>query len=435
MFSTMTQNVGINMDIAAPLLGRRNDPGERKCCPKLPNSEDAWTNYIGLAWFICVVVFTRLGLAPGKVERWGTVSELVEAISRTDAQMMLMVSAWVIVSMACVHSALDKSFNVWTYLAVSVTAFICELIGTTSVMAKNGMGRAVWCIILGIVARIVIRKKRSGIMSPGFFIKVSIVLLAIDLHSVVDIGLKGLFVAWVETVIILTMLYLGATRLAGMDPDAAIITCCGLSICGSSAVVAVGSAIDAADEIQQTIISIMAVFTIPVIVLMPQIGKAAGFDTDVIGAWIGGSVDSTGGVAASASLGGPDMLRVAIVIKMAQNLLIGPVALAITTIWRGELSLKLLWSKFPKFVGGFFITSLVITVLPEPLRATAASNSFAVSEYFAAISFILIGYDVNPFDENMRGNLSILALYLVGQFGVDVFTTLGAAYLMFDVVA
>lgn len=424
------------MDISAPLIRDRN--GAKKRCmssiPKIPNSEDAWTNYIGLTWFTCVVVFTFLGLAPGRVEQWETMGELITSISRTDAQMMLMVAAWTIVSMACVHSALDKKFDVWVYLAVSITTFVSELIGTLSVMARNGVGRAVWCIILGTVARVIIRKERSGIMSPEFFIKISIVLLALDLHSVVNIGIKGLFVAWVETIIILIGLYLGATRIAGMDRDSAIVTCCGLSICGSSAVVAIGSAINVSDDIRNTIISIMAVFTIPVIVALPQIGRAVGFESDVIGAWIGGCVDSTGGVAASASLGGPEMLRVAVVVKMAQNLLIGPVALVISSIWSGTVSVELLWSKFPKFVGGFLITSIIITVLPDPLRAVAAHNSFAISEYFAAISFVLIGYDVNPFSKNIRSHMSILILYLIGQFGVDIFTTLGAAYLMFETV-
>jgi uncharacterized membrane protein YadS len=57
--------------------------------------------------------------------------------------------------------------------------------------------------------------------------------------------------------------------------------------------------------------------------LMPLVKTLGHVNPIVVGAWIGGSIDSTGQVTASAQMGGNTVLKTAIIIKMAQNILIG----------------------------------------------------------------------------------------------------------------
>lgn len=104
----------------------------------------------------------------------------------------------------------------------------------------------------------------------------------------------------------------------------------------------------------------MSLLTIPCIPTLPF----ANVDDSVLGAWIGGSVDSTGAVLASAGLRNSDCAHIAIIIKMLQNILIGVIALFVTFLWNKTCQAKILWTKFPKFVLGFSVVALITTFLP-----------------------------------------------------------------------
>ena len=66
---------------------------------------------------------------------------------------------------------------------------------------------------------------------------------------------------------------------------------------------------------------------------MPLLSQWMGLDPVMAGAWIGGTVDSTGAVVAAGQFLGEDALQTAAVIKMIQNLLIGIMAFCIALYW------------------------------------------------------------------------------------------------------
>src|SRR4030065_2803178 len=86
------------------------------------------------------------------------------------------------------------------------------------------------------------------------------------------------------------------------------------------------------------------------------------------GAWLGGTIDPTGAVVAAGAIAGPEAMSVAVVVKMAQNVLIG-VAAFLLAIWfvfkgkeaGGKPSAMEIWFRFPKFVVGFIIASIVFS--------------------------------------------------------------------------
>src|SRR5690606_3810978 len=87
-------------------------------------------------------------------------------------------------------------------------------------------------------------------------------------------------------------------------------------------------------------------------------------------AWIGGNIDTTAAVTAAGTLAGDDALQIAAIVKTTQNALMGVVAVALTAYFAlrvertpdaprpgaGEL-----WRRFPKFVLGFVVASVVAT--------------------------------------------------------------------------
>jgi uncharacterized membrane protein YadS len=149
----------------------------------------------------------------------------------------------------------------------------------------------------------------------------------------------------------------------------------------------------------------------------------------------GGSIDSTGQVIASASLGGNTVLETATIIKMAQNIAIGPVCVILALYFNHSFEARILLDKFPLFVIGFFITSAVLTIIKangsEQVTELVSENTWIIAEWMNLVGFALIGVslDFKKFLNSSRDR-SILYAYLVIQT-FDLLTTLGWAYLMF----
>jgi len=449
---------------AAPVV-RNRTPSCRaaKCCSSL-RTEEYLSVAVGFAWFMAVSLLTLWDLAPGKVARWqvlcnagngtltssngsststfmtngtqggGDAPALAASFTHVNVLSLLLCAACTVVTMAAVQHALRKPFVVWVNVGVCLLAFAGQVIGTYVPLAEHGFGPAVWCLVLGSLVRLAVRREMRGMPGMSFAIMVSIVLLAVNLKTLGLVGAKALLVAWVETTVTLVAVYYLGRGVFCMPADDALVTAAGLSICGSSAVVSVSEAISAEPSLQVAVVAIMSVLTVPCMVGVPLAGMALGLNNETIGAWVGGSVDSTGAVIASASLtGAPAVLRMAVVVKMLQNVMIGPVVVGVTLARVRACRCRTLWEKFPKFVLGFLVVAAVTTAIPDPTENLVAANSFVVSEWFSSLSFVLLGYDLDLLGlrRQFGGYLCVLALYVVGQFVIDTFATLGAAYLVY----
>merc|ERR1719150_974171 len=109
----------------------------------------------------------------------------------------------------------------------------------------------------------------------------------------------------------------------------AVTTGTGISVCGASACSAAAAAIDAEDHELTMAISIVSLFCIPLILVQPLIAKALGLNDNTAGAWIGGTIDLTGGVVASAAMFSKEAEETAAIVKMTQNAALGFVTLAL----------------------------------------------------------------------------------------------------------
>jgi uncharacterized membrane protein YadS len=311
------------------------------------------------------------------------------------------------------------------------------MLGSHTFLHKIGIGDSVWNIIFGMIFRTCCSATYTKhffekTLSLEFFIKVSIVLLAVDINEILSISAKGVAVSWGETTILLGVMYLIGVYVIRAKKEEALVTVSGASICGSSASMAVADGIKADKNIAINVILIMSVLTVPLIPSMPPVGEAIGFNENTMGAWIGGSVDSTGAVVATLNALSVKTIHTGIVIKMLQNILIGPVLLIIVACWYRTVSLMMLWEKFPKFVLGFLITAGILTGIPREHVELIKANSFVMSEWFAAISFVLIGMeiDLRKLRSQIMENKKIFILYILTQ-SVDLVSTAGIAYLMF----
>ena len=211
------------------------------------------------------------------------------------------------------------------------------------------------------------------------FIKTGLILLGAEIlfNRVLTLGGYGLGVAWIIPPIVLIFMHWYGNKVLKIESPSLVSTVAACTaVCGVSAAIAAGSATKAKKEEISVAISISLLSTIIMMIALPFLINAMGLSEAVGGAWIGGTVDSTGAVVVAASMVGNEAMEVAAVIKMLQNVLIGFVAFILATFFitrveRGpddpKPGLGELWRRFPKFIIGFIAASLVFSFVLIPL--------------------------------------------------------------------
>ena len=228
-----------------------------------------------------------------------------------------------------------------------------------------------------------------------------------------------------------------------------MVICADMSVCGVSAAIASAAACKAKKEELSLAIGMSLSFTVIMMVVLPVIIKAVGMDEVLGGAWLGGTIDSTGAVAAAGAVLGDRALEVAATVKMIQNVLIGVTAFCIATYWVTSVeqdseekpSLMEIWRRFPKFVIGFVVVSIVFSVLyssladgPELVTAMIKDSTKTLRGWFFCLAFVSIGLATNirELAPYLRGGKP-LVLYVCGQT-LNLCLTLFMAWLMFHIV-
>jgi uncharacterized membrane protein YadS len=286
-----------------------------------------------------------------------------------------------------------------------------------------------------------------------FYLKTGLVLLGatILLGQLLTLGVPGMFVSWVVTPVVLVATYWFGQRVLQMGSRTLNITISAdMSVCGVSAAIATAAACRAKKEELSLAIALSLGFTVVMMIVMPAVIRATGMSQVLGGAWIGGTIDATGAVAAAGAFVGETAEKVAVTVKMIQNILIGVIAFAVAVYWvlvvesdagQPRPTLWEIWYRFPKFVLGFVGASVVFTALASGLphgdqlvHATIRGTTDVFRGWFFGMAFVCIGLETNV--RQLLGQMEggkPLALYVVGQC-FNLVLTLAMAWLMFEVV-
>ena len=225
-----------------------------------------------------------------------------------------------------------------------------------------------------------------------------------------------------------------------------------MSVCGVSAAIATAAACRAKKEELTLAVGLSMVFTAVMMVAMPAFIKAVGMNHILGGAWMGGTIDSTGAVAAAGAFLSEKALYVAATVKMIQNILIGVIAFGVAVYWVARVenvpghrvSLMEIWYRFPKFVLGFLVASIVFSWIDGAMDKDASGAvldhgvlrgfSRLLREWFFALAFTSIGLATNfkELSKYFKGGKPLI-LYVCGQ-SFNLVMTLVMAYIMFFIV-
>jgi uncharacterized membrane protein YadS len=337
---------------------------------------------------------------------------------------------------------------------VAVAAYIAE---EQALMRHWGFGFPIWAIAFGMLISNTIGTPKwvEPAVATEFFIKTGLVLLGAEIlvNKIVAIGTPGVFVAWVVTPVVLTTTYWFGQNVVKMPSKTLNITISAdMSVCGVSAAIATAAACKAKKEELTLAIGLSMVFTAVCMVGQPAIAKLTGMPEILAGAWMGGTIDSTGAVAAAGAFYGEKALYVAATIKMIQNVMIGVTAFGVALYWvtkverqpGKQVTLWEIWYRFPKFVIGFALASVIFSIIDQNVGKDASAvlidqgvlRGFTriSREWFFALAFASIGLETNfkEFGVYFKGGKPVI-LYASGQ-SLDLSLTLFMAWLMFYVV-
>lgn len=343
------------------------------------------------------------------------------------------------------------------FAGVFIVSVIAMTLGKQKTMAYYGLGVEPWAIIIGMLIANTVGTPKW--FKPGlqveYYIKTGLVLLGAEIlfDKIIAIGIPGIFVAWIVTPIVLISTYIFGQKVLKMaSPTLNITISADMSVCGTSAAIATAAACGAKKEELTLALGLSLTFTAIMMVVMPAFIKAVGLPEVLGGAWIGGTVDSTGAVAAAGAILGPKAMYVAATIKMIQNVLIGVTAFGVAVYWcakvdnngQRRVSPMEIWNRFPKFVIGFLIASIIFSMYSAGLGTDLGSALInggvinglekGVRTWFFVLAFTAIGLATN-FRElavYFKGGKPLI-LYVCGQ-SLNLILTLVMAYIMFYVV-
>ena len=344
-------------------------------------------------------------------------------------------------------------------IAVFSVSLLAQITAALPPVSYYGFESVFFSVIFGLIIRNVFRVPawmKPAIQSE-FFIKIGVVCLGATIlfSDVMKSGAVGLVQAVLVVSIVWFFAYFISRRL-GVDQRSAMILSSGVSICGVSACITAARVAGGDDKKLSYIVSLVLIIVVPMIYMMPWLAHLllpVLFDDpqviqEVAGAWIGGTTDTTSGVAASSAIVSELSNQHAVIIKGAQNVLIGFVAffIALYLSTRGEKgsnspSLGIVWEKFPKFIIGFVAASLVFSIFQandlflvnEKGKLIEPGIAKMFSTVFFSLAFVCVGLETQIKDIVSRENRNVMWSFLTAQT-FNILVTFIIACLLFGIV-
>ncbi|MFD1165101.1 YeiH family protein [Sphingobacterium daejeonense] len=265
-------------------------------------------------------------------------------------------------------------------------------------------------------------------LSTELYVKIGLVLLGttVIFGDILKAGALGLVQALVVVVSVWYFAFWICKKLK-IDKEMSLMLSSAVSICGVSAAIATSGAIEGDNKKLSYVISLVLITAVPMMIFMPYLAEIMNLSQEVTGAWLGGSIDTTGAVAASGTLVGEEALKISTIVKFSQNVLLGIAAFFISIYWtysksvddktkKDKPTLKVIWERFPKFVVGFVFVSLMFSFVISPETNAGIKNSLkSLQGLWFALAFTSIGLETNFKDLFKQDNKKPLYAFLIAQ--------------------
>ena len=403
--------------------------------------EDWIAVWLGALFLIAVLLGFRLGL-PGF--KWSDSSSLTKLLDPSGlGQVGLVFVVYLLVSLpGAMALGAQPSRYCAGFPVVFALAWLAQIAAGNATATYWGIEYVIFALIFGLIVSNLIGTPLwlLDAVRTEYYIKTGLVIMGATIlfQEIMTAGALGMMQAVGVVIVVWYFSFWLAKRLR-LDDEFAAILSSAVSICGVSAAIATCGAIHGDRRKLSYVASVVLIVAVPMIVLQPWIIRWLNMPDVVGGAWLGGTLDTTGSVVAAGALISETAMKIGTIVKFSQNVLIGFAAFALSIWWtvrqpqegQERPSARVIWDRFPKFVLGFIVSSLVFSLLIDAATVKATKNLIAgLRTWWFALAFTSIGLETRFTDLlSMEGGRP-LAVFLGAQFANLVWTLL-LAYLIF----
>ena len=378
---------------------------ERLGWKELYLKEDWWAVWLGFGLMVFSILLFQTGnsnilkalaINPGGL-KWTSFGQLAGHFAQNAHLYLYQFVFWLVLfgATTAIMGAKLKEF---------VPAFIFLYVGSIIMFAIAGWANAAQfnleaplvALILGLIIANVFRLPAwmDSAFRVEYFIKTGIVLLGatFPIALVLTAGPVAIVQATIISLVTCLVIYFIGTRLFGLDKRLAAVMGVGGAVCGVSASMAIAASVNAKKDHLYTSVTLVVVWALVMILVLPFLSRAMGLSAGVAGAWIGTSefADAAGFAAATTygkMVGAEDAAIKSFTLMkvIGRDLWIGiwsVVFAAIATfVWeKGQTGrapdAREVWWRFPKFVIGFFAASLLMS---------ASTSGFSTADFNSTV--------------------------------------------------
>lgn len=356
--------------------------------------EDYWTVWIGLIIVLSAILLWETGSAfltflvfsvPVYSDFDTALGYVRNHMAALFALYLFFMSLFAIAVKALGHkmSSFIVGFTVLFILSVAVIVW-----GSWSVMEYYSLETPILALSVGLLIGNIVKipKAMDDVLQTGFFVKTGIVLTGATLPFTLIIfgGATAFAQASIVTAATFLSVYWSGTRIFSLDKRFAATLAAGGSICGVSAAIAIGGTVKAEKHHVSIAISLIILWSILMIFALPVAINVLDIPPGPAGAWIGTSEFADApGMAAAAAINEQAIKTFTLMKVIGRDMFIGIwcfiMALFSVLRWNKRYdgtkpNAADIWIRFPKFILGFFVASILITIL----TAFSDINSYKV---------------------------------------------------------
>lgn len=361
--------------------------------------EDTWAIIIalGLVFGIAVAFFSGgigvfKSMAVG-IPGWSNdVSKVTEGLSKNISGLFILFGFFLVTFSI---GARVMGYNVKHFMAgftaLYIVSILVSIFGANKFIKDWQLETPVLALLVGLIIGnfVALPKWFQAGLKTEYYVKTGIVLMGATLPFtiIMQAGPLAILQATIVSVTTFGVIYFTATRLFGMDQRFAACLGAGGSICGVSAAIAIGGACRAKKEHVSVAISMVIIWAVVMIFVLPLWAKQLGMAAGPAGAWIGTSeFADAAGFAAAEAIGDERAVKTFTLMKVVgRDMFVGiwaiMVAFLSVTVWENKNSTTAervdkgeIWRRFPKFIIGFFAASIFVTVLIGMMEPKTAST-------------------------------------------------------------
>lgn len=229
-------------------------------------------------------------------------------------------------------------------------------------------------------------------------IGIALLGLTVTFKTIENLGINGIAFILIQMFLTIAVVLFMGGRLFKVSSESAMLMGAGNAVCGSSAIAAVAPVIGADDDQRRTTVATVSLTGVLLLLVLPLLGPhLIGHNNVLLGALVGGTVQSVGQVVGTAALINPTVVTYATIFKMLRIIMLTVVVLVFARMAQKNASNSKTMNQAKKFNVPWFIIVFVVFLLINsflPLPHILTGSAKEIASFFGIVNLAGIGLNL-----------------------------------------